>query len=79
MSHSTQQRKMVRIEITKQTTANGEAARVGDVIDVPDTDARYLIGSNRAKDAKGEKLYQGGKPKPAKAGKDEKKETAPAA
>lgn len=69
--------KIARIEITKQTTANGEPARVGDVIDVPEADARYLIGTNRAVEAEGKKPVKQGKPSVASSKKKDDKETAP--
>ena len=39
----------MRITILRQTSINGQPARVGDVIDASDADARILLGMGKAK------------------------------
>ena len=39
------------IEILRQTSIKGIPARVGELIDAPDADGRYLVGSGKAKEA----------------------------
>ena len=41
----------MRLEILRQTSIAGQPARVGDVVEVDDRDARLLIGSGKAKPA----------------------------
>ena len=41
----------MRIEILRQTSIAGRPARVGDVVEVDDRDARLLISSGKAKPA----------------------------
>lgn len=38
----------MKIEILKQTSIYGVPARVGDVVEVSESDARFLIGSRKA-------------------------------
>ncbi len=64
---------MPLVEITSQTSVKGVAARVGDIVNVTEEDARTLKNAGFAKDAeKGSKAYSQGKPdapKPAAKGK----------
>ena len=39
----------MRLEILRKTSLAGQPARVGDVVEVDDRDARLLIGSGKAK------------------------------
>jgi hypothetical protein len=44
------------IEILRQTSIKGIPARVGELIDVSDSDGRYLLGAGKAKEAEGPQL-----------------------
>lgn len=39
---------MIRVRITRQTVALKRNVRVGEVLDLPDADARQLLGSGKA-------------------------------
>lgn len=39
----------MRVEITRQTKANGQTVVPGDVVDMPDNEARYLISIAKAR------------------------------
>ena len=41
----------MRLEILRQTSIAGQPARVGDVVEVSDRDARLLLNSGKAKQA----------------------------
>jgi hypothetical protein len=41
----------MRLEILRQTSIAGQPARVGDVVEVSDRDARLLLNSGKAKHA----------------------------
>lgn len=38
----------VKVKIIKQTVANKKTVRVGDIVEVSASDARYLIGAKKA-------------------------------
>lgn len=62
--------KNLQIKITRQTMAGGEVARVGDVVTLPENEAKYLVGIGKAVEAdKGARDNRQGKAKPAEAGK----------
>lgn len=46
------QEKKKKIEILVQTTADRQPARVGDVIEVAESEAEFLIGKGLAKESK---------------------------
>jgi len=48
----------MRLEILRQTSIAGRPARVGDVVEVDDRDARLLIGSGKAKPVLAAPLWQ---------------------
>jgi hypothetical protein len=55
------------IEILRQTSIKGIPARVGELIDAPDADGRYLIGSGKAKEAEPQPVEpEARKPRPRK-------------
>lgn len=43
----------MKIEILHRTTIAGRPVAAGDVVDVEDRDARYLIGARKAQEAAG--------------------------
>lgn len=60
--------KKMNVEIIKQTTANGEVARVGDVIEVAENDGRFLVGAKHAILAgRNSRLQKSEKPQPPRA------------
>lgn len=62
--------KNLQIKITRQTMAGGEVARVGDVVTLPENEAKYLVAIGKAVEAdKGARDNRQGKAKPAEAGK----------
>ena len=42
----------MKIRILRQTSIHGQPARVGDVIDASEADARYLVGIGKAEEVK---------------------------
>ena len=59
---------MKKIVMLRQTIVNGEVARVKEVLEVSDMDARYLIGRKKAtmhQESEHEDPGEGGCPKPA--------------
>lgn len=42
----------MKIRILRQTSIYGQPARVGDVIDASEADARYLVGISKAEEVK---------------------------
>jgi hypothetical protein len=41
----------MRIEILRRTSFAGQPLLVGEVVDIPDRDARYLVGTSKAREA----------------------------
>jgi hypothetical protein len=62
----------MRVEILRQTSIAGRPARVGDVVEVSDRDARLLIGSGKATEAR---LVQDPAPTPTSPRKPRSKRT----
>lgn len=65
--------KKIQVEFIRQTMAGGEVARIGDVATLPESEAKYLISSGKAKEAeRGAKDHRQGKPKMAPIAKGKK-------
>ena len=62
----------MRVEILRQTSIAGRPAWVGDVVEVSDRDARLLIGSGKATEAR---LVQDPAPTPTSPRKPRSKRT----
>lgn len=41
----------MRIEILRRTSFAGQPLLAGEVVDIPDRDARYLVGTSKAREA----------------------------